>query len=104
MDFRKQLRGVSAQRPSTERGVTVKLTAYADDVTVVVRDEGDVKRISECLGKFQEATSARINWSKSTALLLGQWLQESPPRLPQQCSWNLEGFKVLGVCRRTGTG
>ena len=55
------------------------------------------KRISECLGKFQEATSAQINWSKSTALLLGQWLQESPPRLPQQCSWNLEGFKVLDV-------
>ena len=95
--FRERLSGLSVQRPVTGREVQVKLTAYADDVTIIIRSVSDVENVTECLERFQAATSARVNWSKSAALLLGQWRGQCPPRLPQQCSWNVEGFKVLGV-------
>ncbi len=46
---------------------------------------------------YQKASSSRINWQKCASLLMGEWENEGPPVLPENCSWSLEGFKVLGV-------
>ncbi len=75
----------------------MKLTAYADDVTVFIRSEDDVKHLFSCLNIFQSASSARVNWEKTDTLLLGHWSDQSPPQLPYQRLWNKEGVKILGL-------
>lgn len=42
------------------------------------------------------ASCACVNWNKTETLFLGQW-QENPPHFPQQCSWNKEGLRMLGI-------
>lgn len=39
----------------------------------------------------------KVNWNKTEAFLRGQWREEVPPHLPQQCHWNTEGLKILGI-------
>lgn len=95
--LRRQLGGISTVGPSTSEMVTVKLSAYADDVTVIIRSNEDVCNLETALEIYQKASSARINWQKSTSLLLGKWEERACPKLPQHCSWSLEGFKVLGI-------
>ncbi len=46
---------------------------------------------------YQKASSARVNWNKTEALLFGQWEGEVPPHLPQQCHWDTEGLKIIGI-------
>ncbi len=46
---------------------------------------------------YQKASSSRINWQKCASLLMGEWENEGPPVILQNCSCSLEGFKVLGV-------
>lgn len=83
--------------PSGTDLVKVKLSAYADDVTVVIRSDEDVKKMIASLNIYQRVSSSRINWNKCSSFLLGKWENGGPPVLPQHCSWSLEGFKVLGV-------
>ncbi len=93
--LRKQLCGIGV--PGFPEVAPVKLTAYADDVTVIIKSTDDVTKLISCLNKFQKATSSRINWDKCASLLLGEWEDIGPPHLPQQCKWAQDGFKVLGV-------
>lgn len=95
VSLRRQLNGFNI--PNAPSVDSVKLTAYADDVTVVVKDSEDVTRLILALNKFQQASSARINWEKCSSLLLGDWQGAGPPRLPQQCKWARDGFRILGL-------
>lgn len=72
MVLRQQLRGISIVELSSSEIVTTKLSAYADDVTVIIRSDDDVHNLEAALKIYQEASSARINWAKSTSFLLGQ--------------------------------
>ncbi len=84
--------------PSTSDLITARLSAYADDVTVIIRSAQDVMDMGVALEVYQKASSSsRINCQKCASLLVGEWENEGPPVLPQNCSWSLEGFKVLGV-------
>ncbi len=82
--LRKQLCGIGV--PGFPEVAPVKLTAYADDVTVIIKSTDDVTKLISCLNKFQKATSSRINWDKCASLLLGEWEDIGPPHLPQQCN------------------
>uniref|UniRef100_A0A4W5KWL2 Reverse transcriptase domain-containing protein n=1 Tax=Hucho hucho TaxID=62062 RepID=A0A4W5KWL2_9TELE len=95
--LRRQLSGISIVCPYSTDLVTARLSAYADDVTVVIRSDEDVKKLVSSLDVYQRASSSRINWQKSVSFLLGKWENGGPPVLPRLCSWSLEGFKVLGV-------
>lgn len=95
VSLRSQLSGFNI---SSDPGIdSVKLTAYADDVTVVIKDTEDVTKLVSTLNTFQQASSARINWEKCESFIVGDWKSEGPPKLPQQCGWARDGFKVLGV-------
>lgn len=95
--LREKLQGVNFSPFHLSHVPTVKLTAYADDITVIIRSQDDVEHLFSCLNIFQKASSARVNWEKTDTLLLGHWSDQSPPQLPHQCPWNKEGVKILGL-------
>ncbi|CAM2097338.1 unnamed protein product [Caretta caretta] len=51
------------------------LSAYADDVLLVVQDPGDLARVEACQAIYSAASSARVNWIKSSGLAVGDWRQ-----------------------------
>ncbi|CAM2105898.1 unnamed protein product [Caretta caretta] len=53
------------------------LSAYADDVLLVVQDPGDLARVEACQAIYSAASSARVNWVKSSGLAVGDWRQLS---------------------------
>ncbi|CAM2100631.1 unnamed protein product [Caretta caretta] len=52
------------------------LSAYADDVLLVVQDPGDLARVEACQAIYSAASSARVNWVKSSGLAVGDWRQK----------------------------
>ena len=79
------------QRPS------LVVSAYADDVNVFVKDQRDVNILGSSFVLFERASSAKVNWEKSEALQVGQWLSKETPKLPGNIRWGRQGLKVLGV-------
>ncbi|TWW81732.1 Transposon TX1 uncharacterized 82 kDa protein ORF 1 [Takifugu flavidus] len=83
--------------PSLPERPQLVVSAYADDINVFVRDQGDVDNLIDSLDLYQEASSAKVNWEKSEALQVGPWAGRDRPRLPGNLSWGRQGLKVLGV-------
>ena len=75
----------------------IKVSAYADDIMVIVRNQRDVLALEKCIQIYEQASSARVNWEKSEALLCDSWQDFPPPKLPGSLVWRWEGLKVLGV-------
>ncbi|KAJ3599425.1 hypothetical protein NHX12_033388 [Muraenolepis orangiensis] len=73
------------------------LSAYADDVSIFVSSQRGVQCLQDTLSLYERASSARVNWAKSSALLLGRWREQVVPSLPGGLQWETEGLKVLGV-------
>ncbi|CAM2117028.1 unnamed protein product [Caretta caretta] len=46
------------------------LLAYADDVLLVVQDPGDLAQVEACQAIYSAASSARVNWVKSSGLAI----------------------------------
>ena len=93
--LRRDLRGV----PTTgdPSGTRVSLSAYADDVTVLVTAQEDVEVLESSLEVYEKASSAKVNWGKCEGFLMGSWAGMGVPRLPGGLTWGREGLKVLGV-------
>lgn len=72
------------------------LSAYADDVIVMITRQSDIQVLLRLLRTFKGLSSARINWGKSESLLIGKWA-DGKPELPEGLSWGKFGFKYLGV-------
>ncbi len=72
------------------------LSAYADDVIVMISRQGDIRTLLKLLSAFRGVSSASVNWRKSEALLLGKWI-EGKPELPEGLVWGTSGLKYLGV-------
>ncbi|CAM2119976.1 unnamed protein product [Caretta caretta] len=51
------------------------LSVYADDILLVVQDPGDLARVEACQAIYSAASSARVNWVKSSGLAVGDWRQ-----------------------------
>ncbi len=68
-----------------------KLSAYADDVAVLINGQGDVNMLLEILNDFKEISATKVNWSKSEAVLVGTWLNVEP-KLPEGLSWTKKRF------------
>lgn len=45
---------------------------------------------------LKKISSAKVNWTKSEAILVGHWLQGAP-KLPNDLKWSTGGFKYLGL-------
>ncbi|CAM2098792.1 unnamed protein product [Caretta caretta] len=44
------------------------LSAYADDVLLVIQDPGDLARVEACQAIYSASSSARVNWVKNSGL------------------------------------
>ncbi len=73
-----------------------KLSAYADDVVIFVKNQDDINSLVECINDFNVLSSAKINWGKSEAISFGAELVKKTV-LPNGLSWVKGGFKYLGV-------
>ncbi|CAM5165421.1 unnamed protein product [Eretmochelys imbricata] len=74
------------------------LSAYADDVLLVVQDPGDLARVEACQAIYSAASSARVNWVKSSGLAVGDWRQVSSlPSALQTIWWSAGPLLYLGV-------
>ncbi|CAM2119626.1 unnamed protein product [Caretta caretta] len=69
--LRRRLTGLVLWEPE----LWLVLSAYADDVLLVVQDPGDFARVEACQAIYSAASSARVNWVKSSGLAVGDWRQ-----------------------------
>ena len=71
-------------------------SAYADDIIIFIKNQGDINRLGEIVETFGKLSAAKVNWAKSEALAVGKW-SAGLPQLPGGLSWKRGGFKHLGV-------
>ncbi|CAM2098303.1 unnamed protein product [Caretta caretta] len=98
--LRRRLTGLVLREPE----LRLVLSTYANDVLLVVQDLGDLAWVEACQAIYSAASSARVNWVKSSGLAVGDWWQASslpqrfrpsggarPIRIrPPEDSWRLE--------------
>ncbi|CAM2111485.1 unnamed protein product [Caretta caretta] len=73
------------------------LSVYADDVLLVVQDPGDLARVEACQAIYSAASSARVNWVKSSGLAVGDWrqgLRDGSPQVPGALLPSGRGYSV----------
>ncbi len=75
----------------------IKLSAYADDVIVFVNNQEEVDILGITIDDFGKLSSAKVNWTKSEAIVCGTWEGKCLPNLPAGLEWKKNGFKYLGV-------
>ncbi|KAG6933034.1 hypothetical protein G0U57_020284, partial [Chelydra serpentina] len=92
--LRRRLTGLVLHEP----GLQLVLSAYADDVLLVVQDPGDLVRVEACQMVYSAASSARVNWVKSSGLVVGDgWRASSLPPALQAIRWSAGPLLYLGV-------
>ncbi|CAM2107583.1 unnamed protein product [Caretta caretta] len=69
--LRRRMTGLVLREPE----LWLVLSAYADDVLLVVQDPGDLARVEACQAIYSAASSTRVNWVKSSGLAVGDWRQ-----------------------------
>ncbi|CAM2105718.1 unnamed protein product [Caretta caretta] len=92
--LRRRLTGLVLWEPE----LRLVLSAYADDVLLLIQDPGDLARVEACQAIYSAASSTRVNWVKSSGLAVGDWLQASslPPAL-QTIRWSAGPLLYLGI-------
>ncbi|CAM2118623.1 unnamed protein product [Caretta caretta] len=92
--LRRRLTGLVLWEPE----LRLVLSEYADDVLLVVQDPGDLARVEACQAIYLAASSTRVNWVKSSGLVVGDWRQVSslPPAL-QTIQWSAGPLLYLGI-------
>ena len=73
----------------------LKISQYADDTTVFVRDLDSVTSLLRLLNDFNECSGLEINTTKSEAMWLGEWKDRSDE--PFGLKWPKEPINALGV-------
>ncbi|CAM2099404.1 unnamed protein product [Caretta caretta] len=63
------------------------LLVYADDVLLMVQDPGDLVRVEACQAIYSVASSALVNWVKSSGLVVGDGWQASSLSPTLQAIW-----------------
>ena len=89
------------KKDPTIRGIKVnkgdiKVTQYADDTTVFVRDLDSVNSLLRLLNEFHLCSGPEINTTKTEAMWLGKWKNRKDT--PFGFKWPTGYINALGVC------
>ena len=64
---------------------------------MMVRDGQYMQALETSLKVYERASSAKVKWGTSKALLCGAWRDRAPPLRPGAVQWGCEGLKMLGL-------
>lgn len=92
--LRRKLNGLTIN--GSLRKESIILSAYADDITVIVQQQEDILNLKESLKVYERALSARLNWDKTEAVWYGS-TENMNLSLPNNIQWGTLGLKYLGV-------
>ncbi|CAM2098231.1 unnamed protein product [Caretta caretta] len=74
------------------------LSVYADNVLLVVQDTGDLVLVKACQVIYSAASSAWVNWVKSSGLMVSdRWQTSSLPPVLQAIQWSLGPLLYLSI-------
>ena len=72
----------------------VKICQYADDTSIVVTSDRALREVFAIFDRYEAATGAKLNVSKSHGLLVGTWAHRTD--LPIALDWSAEHIVVMG--------
>ncbi len=72
------------------------MSTYADDLVVLVNSQKDVDVLTDTVNLFGLMSSAKVNWGKSEAVMVGERLG-GQLTLPANLTWKRGGLRYLGV-------
>ena len=75
-------------------GLQFKVSQYADDATLFVKDEHSRCRLLQVVGKYERGSGAKLNTSKSEAMWLWRWRANGAS--PFGLNW-VSKIRILGV-------
>ncbi|CAM5165942.1 unnamed protein product [Eretmochelys imbricata] len=92
--LRRRLTGLVLREPE----LRLVLSAYANDVLLVVQDPGDLARVEACQAIYSAASSTQVNGAKSSGLAVRDWRRVSSlPSALQTIRWSVGPLLYLGV-------
>ena len=71
-----------------------KLSAYADDTTILVTNPNEIPAIMNTLNTYCKASGAKINQDKTEAINLGTWKEIN---IKEILAWKKKKRKILGI-------
>ena len=89
IQFNQNIKGISVG------GKEIKITLYADDTTLLLRDLQSVQQSLNMFERFRSVSGLEINQAKTEALWLGQWRSRSDT--PFGFRWPAETVYALGI-------
>ena len=69
-----------------------------DDIYIFFSSQEDVHCLQDTTILYEKASSARVNWIKSEAMLVGQWWNQAVPSLPGGLEWARRDWKCYPSC------
>ncbi|CAM2099420.1 unnamed protein product [Caretta caretta] len=89
-----RLTGLAPREPE----LRLVLSAYTDDVLLMVQDLGDLAWVEACQTVYSAASSAWVKWVKSSGLVVrDEWQVSSLPSALQAIWWSAGPLLYLGV-------
>ena len=73
----------------------IKITQYADDTTVFLKNPESMSVLLDLLEKFERCSGLKINHAKSEAMWLGKW--KSREDTPFNVKWPKDSVFALGI-------
>jgi hypothetical protein len=71
------------------------ITAYADDITIFVRDDTDFNAINKCCNEYRQVSTINVNMIESNGLWCGSWINRT--ETPLGLKWTNTNIKILGI-------
>ena len=78
-----------------EKHAEVKLVSYVDDTQFFSSTEESILETFKTANKFEKASGAKINKTKTIGLYLGAWKNKTPQF--QEITWTKTNVKTLGI-------
>ena len=95
-----EILALAIKQNSKIKGITVggreiKITQYADDITVFLKNLESMSSLLDLLEKFERCSGLKINHTKSEAMWLGKWKNREDT--PFNVKWPKDSVYALGI-------